>query len=1284
MNRLLIRRRVFGPLAVGVIALTAVVVAIFSGFQSRHLEQRVAVRVRTVEKALGAILDSDAKAFRVAIDFLDDDAELREAYLARDRHRLLTAARPILANLRQKYRVTHLYFHDPAKVCFLRVHEPSRHGDVIGRFTLAQAVETGRISHGIELGPLGTFTLRIVQPWKVNDRLIGYLELGEEIEHLTPQLKTLARVELLLKLDKACLNRAQWEEGMRKLGREPQWDRFDDFVVANSTMKGVPSELDPLLRVPHADRDNQLQAVDIERTRYQGSQVPLVDAAGRTVGDLVVLVDVSDEASATGRVIFLVGEILLVFGALLGVAFWGYLGRIERSLASAREDAEKAIAQLRTLSRAVEQCPAAVVITGLDGSIEYVNPGFVTTTGYAIDEVLGRNPRCLQSGVHSKQFYVQMWQTICRGEVWRGEICNRKKDGELFWEDSTIAPVLDAGGHATHFVAVKIDITARKRAEAEFQKAVDQLRETTAFQEAILNSAEYSIVATDTDGTITAFNAGAERMLGYTAEEVVGRGTPVIIHDRDEMIERTKAMAAELGTPMEPGVETFVARARRGETDEGEWTYVRKDGTKFPALLSVTAIRDKARQITGFLGIAQDVTARTAAEESLRASEQRYRLLTENMRDVVWTADANMNLTYMSPSMKLFTGYTAEEWLTMSLEEKFTPQSIELLKNEYQRAMSSTLKDSATEPRSDYLELEYRRKNGGTVWAELKMSPLLGTDGVPVGVQGVTRDLTTRKKAEQELQEYARKLEHANIAAEAASRAKSDFLATMSHELRTPLNGVIGMTELLRGTRLDSRQREFVDACHTSGRALLDLINDILDFSKIEAGKLELEHRDFNLRELVQATLDMMAIPARQKGLRLSSQIAPQVSEHVCGDSARLRQVLVNLVGNAIKFTASGEVRVQLSSRQTPKGQPVIRFAVSDTGIGISADRLSRLFVSFSQADSSTTRKYGGTGLGLAISRNLVLLMAGQIGVTSQLGQGSTFWFEVPLPAVEADPSAVGPEVSTATDSPRPRSLAGRRVLLAEDNRINQMFAREVLSEAGMECCTAGNGQEALAALAQERFDAVLMDCQMPEMDGFAATRQIRAWEKEGRLAGHLPVLALTANAIKGDRERCLEAGMDAYVAKPFSAAQLLDAIEGLLAVSNVARSSPTAAPVLVHDTDAQPPIDTAALMARCMGNLEFAMVLLADFEDELPTSVGRIVEHVASGDARETAEAAHFLKGAAGTMEARPLRALAAEIELAGREGDLARAASLVEQLHEETQRCLQFIPDLQAQTST
>lgn len=458
-------------------------------------------------------------------------------------------------------------------------------------------------------------------------------------------------------------------------------------------------------------------------------------------------------------------------------------------------------------------------------------------------------------------------------------------------------------------------------------------------------------------------------------------------------------------------------------------------------------------------------------------------------------------------------------------------------------------------------------------------------------VRGYGINLTERLRMEEELRQ-------AKETAEAANRVKSEFLATVSHELRTPLNGVLGMVDLLLGTSLTPDQQEYTEIARHSAADLLNLVNDLLDFSQLEAGKLKLTHSDFYLRDLIRQTLTLFTVEADKKKLALRCELAPDLPAFVRGDFRHLQQVLVNLIGNAVKFTDRGEIvlKVQSAKYQAPSqpltsltlnlepetlNQVVLRFSVQDTGIGIPENRQDRLFQVFSQVDGSSTRKYGGTGLGLALSKQLVECMGGSIGVESKAGQGSLFWFTIPLerpalqPPLEAEQAipCEAPVPNKKEEQPIPitePSSSGRsvRLLLVEDNLINQKLAVRLLKKLGYEVDVASNGYEALAALNDHTYAAIVMDCQMPEMDGFEATREIRRREAQlpvfsnrsptepiptttRELTGswqpapvHIPIIALTANAVQGDRERCLEAGMDDYLTKPINPTELKKALE--------------------------------------------------------------------------------------------------------------------------------------------
>ena len=495
-----------------------------------------------------------------------------------------------------------------------------------------------------------------------------------------------------------------------------------------------------------------------------------------------------------------------------------------------------------------------------------------------------------------------------------------------------------------------------------------------------------------------------------------------------------------------------------------------------------------------------------------------------------------------------------------------------------------------------------------------------------------------------------RSLLAAKGAADEANKARGNFLSTMSHEIRTPMNAMVGMAEMLRETALDAEQEMFTNAIQESSGALMAIIDDILDFSKIDAGMLRIDPVECDLPKLVEACLNVLKCGAEQKGLGLTCEMSPAVPAAVIGDPGRLRQILLNLIGNAVKFTHRGKVAVRVRDIGRRAGQCRIRFEIEDTGIGIARDSIGRLFQPFTQIDGSITRRYGGTGLGLAISKQLVELMGGRMGVESREGAGSTFWFEVPLAIAETSPRTPARQVDesvcllqppTPIQAPAsaPGSAGEASILLVEDNIMNQKVAIHQLNALGQRALLACNGQEALGMLEEHAFDLILMDCQMPVMDGFEVTRRIRSAEREtGR---HIHIVAMTANAMQGDRERCLDAGMDDYLTKPILRPQLARMLELYL-------------PRKTADGQAAPPVLDMAHLEDLLGDdSQLQKDMLALF---LSTSSGLVEElhaAAASGDFSAAQSLAHRLAGSGHNLGLREFAGLAHLAGIAARSGD-------------------------------
>jgi PAS domain S-box-containing protein len=1258
---------------------------------------------------------------------------------------------------------------------------------------------------------------------------------------------------------------------------------------------------------------------------------------------------------------------------------------------------------LRKLTRAMEQLSASVVITDLTGRIEYVNPWFLKLTGYSADEAIGNNPRILKSGKTPPGLYAEMWQTISRGEIWRGELINQKKNGEHYIEHVVISPVLDEKGRPTHYIALKDNITAYKQVNAELQRQ-------TSLINSLLDSIPDAIFFKDPQGIYRGCNPAFASYVGKSRDEIIGRTshdlfdketadafcaqdesffadakpthhevritTPdgrLLLFDTLKTSYRGPdgALIGVLGisrdiTARKLAEQTLADLAQRLEyamdaTGDGLWDWDIPTGAvkhnahwctilglneshlehpiaHFAELIhaddreavmaamhgctehnqpyvhrhrmmhadgTIRWVLDRGKVVARapdgtalrMVGSISDITAQKRSEDALRESEENFRTFFESIDDIIFATHLDGRIRFANQAAERKLGYHHDELRQMHVLEMHPPdkrgEAQEIFQAMVRHERTScpfplaqkdgTLlpvetrvwsgrwngtdcifgicKDLSAEqeaqqrferlfrnnpalmalsklPERTLIDVndEFIRKLGytreeflGKTATELKLfvnpeqqasvaNQLLSLGhvanveiqmrakdgaiidglvyGETVSSQGgqyflfLLIDISKRKQAERELRTAHERLGELKLLAEQASAAKSEFLANMSHEIRTPMNGVIGMTGLLLDTALDPTQRRYAETVRSSGQTLLQLINDILDFSKIEAGKMELEALDFDLTSLLEDFAAIMAVKASEKGVEFICAANPDVPSALQGDPGRLRQILTNLAGNALKFTKQGEVSVRVSLESQTDDGVHLHFSVKDTGIGIPPDKLDRLFAKFSQVDASTTRQYGGTGLGLAISKQLAELMDGSIGVNSEPGHGSEFWFTVRLGRASSPPSPIpdqkhlrglpvlvvddnetnrevlaaqltawgmvptqagdGPSAlgamyqnltsgprfkfalidlqmpgmdgaalaqairaearfnattmivmpslmsqgdiarlsaigfaatltkpvrqsellgtllrvlgvnTSSTTQPAPQttqaktpSLSGR-ILLADDNTTNQQVGIGLLSKLGLHVDAVANGIEALQALTDLPYDLVLMDVQMPEMDGLEATRRIR--DPLSKVRKHdIPIIAMTAHAMAHDHQLCLDAGMNGYLSKPIDPRSLVQALQTWLPAPSEVPASPVS--TVAVEASAHDPTtiyDPVSLLARMLGDQELLETVLEVFLEDMPKQIDALSEFITQGKTLQAGRQAHTIKGAASNISAEALRAVASDMEKAGNADDI------------------------------
>ncbi len=877
------------------------------------------------------------------------------------------------------------------------------------------------------------------------------------------------------------------------------------------------------------------------------------------------------------------------------------------------------------------------IATDANGVIQLFNVGAERMLGYAAAEVIDKmTPAGLSDPqellAHARALSAELGVAITPGlqalmyKAARGiedirELTYLRKDGSRFPAVVSVTALRDPQDAIIGYLLIGTDNTARKLTEASLLKA-------GALQTAIFNSAYFSSIATDAKGVIQIFNVGAERMLGYTAAEVINKITPADISDPQELIARARALSLELGTPITPGFEALVFKASRGIEDIYELTYFRKDASRFPAVVSVTALRDAKDVVIGYLLIGTDNTARKLVEAEQNKLDQRLRdqqfytrSLIESNIDALMTTDPSGIITDVNKQMEALTGCTRDELIGAPFKDYFTDPA---------RAEAGIKLVLSEKKLTDY-ELTACARDGKKTVVSYNATTFYDRSRTLQGVFAAARDVTERKRVEVELKQ-------AKAAAESASRTKSDFLASMSHEIRTPMNAIMGIADLLAKTPLSAEQDKYVQIFRRAGDNLLNLINDILDLSKVEASQLELEWTGFSLKDLLEKVIEVVSVRAQEKQLGLTYEIAANVPSELIGDPTRLRQVLLNLLGNAIKFTESGVVSLRVMRDADLAVPTALRFTVTDTGIGIPHEKLPRVFERFVQADSSTTRRFGGSGLGLTISKRLVELMGGRIWAASTVDKGSVFSFAVPF---EIWTGATGGAAAPIGIGPEP-PLAALRILLAEDSPDNCTLTLAYLEDTPYHVEIAETGAIACEMFRASHYDLVLMDRQMPVMDGLTATRTLRAWERTiGRPP--TPIIALTASALKGDREKCLAAGCTAFLTKPIKQEVLLQAIKE--------HSSLAPPPVAAVDA-ARPPLHPS-LVAQVPGFLRHRSDDVITMRDALTRDDFAIVERLA-----------HSMRGAGASFGFQAITDIGAELERAAAHADADASRRWVHEL--------------------
>ena len=1083
--------------------------------EQQKLDLEIASRNATANRELQVDLSSRTSGLGMLLHVMATAPELAQRLRSGDAAGLQADWQPSLKRLFHDDNVECIQFLDAQRKCLLRLQPSEERGDVVSRFTTREAERTGRLAAGLELGPLGTLTLWVVQPVFTNGTRVGFVEIGDEIDEILRTRRSHAGLELAVTIPKKLQSQPIWEAGMRQLGREADWNRLPHRVITYASQGRLPEEFSTWANLgAEAESSRALPAeITAEGRDWRVSASSLRDAEGREVASLLVMHDVTNEKAAFARVMWLgvaVGGVLLA--GLLGFVFV-LLRRTDLSIRAREAVLAANEKQYRLLA---DNTDDFVTLYDAEWRKLYTSPAYYRRTGWTPEDldthdwherippedlpIIERAREAAQ--VHGEAVFEH--RIRCRDVAWLWVEARAKR-----------LPLLPP-----QFLATAHDITARKKAEQALLELNQQLErrvtERTAEALALYNNAPCGYHSIDADGVVVQMNDTELAWLGYRRDEVEGR----LQMDIFLMPESAELFRARL------------QQYRLAEINDAtvEWDMRRKDGSTFTVLVNSTAVRDAAGNFLHTRSTMHNITERKLAEVQLRKLQSAI----DQGPTVVMITNREGVIEYVNPRFVETTGYTAAEALG---------QNPRLLKSgAHPREFYDEIWRTLLAGQTWRGELCNKRKDGSLFWESAAIAPIRDNAGRITHFVGIKEDIT-------ELRRITDALRQAKEAADAANRAKSTFLANMSHEIRSPMHAILGFAQLMqRDTALPAAHRQRLDTINRSGEHLLRLINDILDMSKIESGRMSLSLADCDFVALLAELEFTFRLRAEEKHLRFDVRHAGSVPSHLYADAGKVRQVLFNIFSNALKFTAQGSISLRTSSGPvavTTAGQPEARLCleVEDTGPGIAAEELERVFEAFEQTQSGR-RVTGGTGLGMAISRQLARMMGGDLTVTSQVGVGSTFRFT--FRAVVADPVLAAEATASPLQIAKLKSAGpAPRVLVVDDMPANRELLRGLLEDVGFIVSEATGGAEAVAHCQTERPALILMDLRMPGMDGLAATRAIRA----GPLGQEPRILVISADVLGSPKEELKLAGADGFVGKPYRSAELLARIGTLLDV---------------------------------------------------------------------------------------------------------------------------------------